>query len=985
LEGVVTMTEVANDSVDLIADWTVRADDLEFVSQAQARTRLGLVVLLKFFEVHARFPNNGDEFPAGAIEFVATQAGLDESSLDGYSWEGRTVERHRALVRGFLGFRECTTTDAEELIVWLIANVAGEERSLSRVRFALVVRCRAERIELPSSGRLDRMVRAALSRAEDAAVARVAGRLPVSVRSSVETLVGEGLDESSAELSTWSWLKASPGNVSLETMLVEIEKLRRVREVDLPTGLFDEIPLGLVSEWRRVAGVESPSHLLRRSEESRLVLVATLLRARERELTDTLVDLFIATVHRINARADRRVTKELTEAFKRVTGKENLLFKIATAAVDAPDDAVRDVIFPAVKGGEVTLRELVYEFKANGPLYAQTVRATLRASYTNHYRKGLIELLDVLEFDSNNSMHRPVIDALSVVSEFKDSRVRFFPDDLDVPVHKGIVGNWATLVFNDDLPQRRVVRTVYEICTFQALREQLRCKEVWVHGADRWRNPDDDLPADFDDRRLDYYTALRQPLDPSEFIDRLREEMETELAALDGEIDRLDWVDIADRGKRGPIRLSPLDAVPEPASLRALKAEVGRRWGTVPMIDMLKEAVLRSGCLDKVTSVASRDGIAPDVLVERILLVIYAYGTNTGIAAIAGGEHGHSENDLRYVRRRYLTNDVAQAVAVEIANATFAARDPEVWGAGSSAVASDSTHFRAYDQNIFTEWHARYGGRGVLIYWHVERKSMAIHSQLISCSASEVAAMIEGAIRHSTDMAVEGNYVDSHGQTEIGFGITRLLGFDLLPRIKRINTVKLYRPGPKRVGDYSNIADAMSRPIQWGQIAEQYDQMIRYATAIRTGTASTEAILRRFMRTNAQHPTYQAMIETGRAQKTVFVARYLRDRQLQRSVNDGLNVVESWNRGNSVFFYGKGGDIASNRRDEQELSVLCLRILQTSLVYVNTLMIQDTLIDPAWSQRFTSADRRGLTPLFWSHVAPYGEVRLNMARRLELS
>jgi hypothetical protein len=45
----------------------------------------------------------------------------------------------------------------------------------------------------------------------------------------------------------------------------------------------------------------------------------------------------------------------------------------------------------------------------------------------------------------------------------------------------------------------------------------------------------------------------------------------------------------------------------------------------------------------------------------------------------------------------------------------------------------------AYDQNIFTEWHSRYGGRGVLIYWHVERKSMAVHSQLINCSASEVA------------------------------------------------------------------------------------------------------------------------------------------------------------------------------------------------------------------------------------------------------
>ncbi|MET9246244.1 Tn3 family transposase [Nonomuraea sp. NPDC003709] len=70
---------------------------------------------------------------------------------------------------------------------------------------------------------------------------------------------------------------------------------------------------------------------------------------------------------------------------------------------------------------------------------------------------------------------------------------------------------------------------------------------------------------------------------------------------------------------------------------------------------------------------------------------------------------------------------------------------------------------RAYDQNIFTEWHSRYGGRGILIYWHIERGSMVVHSQTLCASASEVHAMIEGAVRHGTTMKVEGNYVDSHG------------------------------------------------------------------------------------------------------------------------------------------------------------------------------------------------------------------------------
>ena len=55
-------------------------------------------------------------------------------------------------------------------------------------------------------------------------------------------------------------------------------------------------------------------------------------------------------------------------------------------------------MFPAVSGGEETLRELVHEFKTQGPVYRRTVQTTLKASYTNHYRRGLIKLLDVLEF-----------------------------------------------------------------------------------------------------------------------------------------------------------------------------------------------------------------------------------------------------------------------------------------------------------------------------------------------------------------------------------------------------------------------------------------------------------------------------------------------------------------------------------------------------------------------------------------------------------
>src|SRR5450432_1863816 len=142
---------------------------------------------------------------------------------------------------------------------------------------------------------------------------------------------------------------------------------------------------------------------------------------------------------------------------------------------------------------------------------------------------------------------------------------------------------------------------------------------------------------------------------------------------------------------------------------------------------------------------------------------------------------------------------------------------------------------------------------------------------------------------------------------------------------------------------------------------------------------SLTAVLRSFL------PCFQAMLELGRVQKTIFIARYLRDRDLQREIEDGLNLIEAWNRVNGVIFYGKSGEFATNRRDQQELGMLSLHILQAALVYVNTLMIQDILAEPEWAGVLTPEDLRGLTPLFWAHVLPYGEVKLNMTRRIALS
>jgi len=64
--------------------------------------------------------------------------------------------------------------------------------------------------------------------------------------------------------------------------------------------------------------------------------------------------------------------------------------------------------------------------------------------------------------------------------------------------------------------------------------------------------------------------------------------------------------------------------------------------------------------------------------------------------------------------------------------------------------------------------------------------------------------------------------------------------------------------------------------------------------------------------------------------------------------------------------------------------MLSLHLLQASLVYINTIMIQQVLAQPGWFERMAEPDWRGLTPLIYHHVNPYGTFELNMKERLPL-
>ena len=182
-----------------------------------------------------------------------------------------------------------------------------------------------------------------------------------------------------------------------------------------------------------------------------------------------------------------------------------------------------------------------------------------------------------------------------------------------------------------------------------------------------------------------------------------------------------------------------------------------------------------------------------------------------------------------------------------------------------------------------------------MIYWHVD-KPIDLHL----CPAQ--ALFIVGSRRNDRGRAAplhrHGGRTAICGQSRPERGGICFLPsarFFLLPRLKAIARQKLYLPYVELRASLDNLDATLTRPIDWELIARQYDERVKFATALRERTAEPEPILRRFTRSNVKHPTCKAPAELGKVIKNTFLCDYLGSEGLRREIHEGLNVVGRWN------------------------------------------------------------------------------------------
>ena len=285
------------DAEELIDNWTLLPQELELVRHKVGANQIGFAILLKHFQLLARFPHSPTEIPEPIISYIAQQLKIPETTYSEYDWHGRSITNHRASIRQLFGFRTSTLRDSQEMLDWLKAEILSNEQRIEPITQRVYQRFRELHVEPPTPGRIERLVRSSIAQYESELCHQILEKLTPENLEQIDVLLNtaqpnlseEKLLPENRQSSDFAFLKTDPGPVGLGSFLTETDKLKQIRAVGLPEELFKGVSVKLIQTYRQRAATESPYDIRRHKDAIRYTLMAAFITKRSQEITDNLI------------------------------------------------------------------------------------------------------------------------------------------------------------------------------------------------------------------------------------------------------------------------------------------------------------------------------------------------------------------------------------------------------------------------------------------------------------------------------------------------------------------------------------------------------------------------------------------------------------------------------------------------------------------------------------------------------------------------
>lgn len=352
---------------------------------------------------------------------------------------------------------------------------------------------------------------------------------------------------------------------------------------------------------------------------------------------------------------------------------------------------------------------------------------------------------------------------------------------------------------------------------------------------------------------------------------------------------------------------------------------------------------------------------------------------NLGPVQTARSLGNMDRRQISWVNQRHITTENLDQAIQFIINSYNKFGLPKYWGDGKSASA-DGTIWALYEQNLLSERHIRYGGYGGICYYHVSDNYIALFSHFIPCGVWEGLYILDVLMNNNSEIQPEVIHSDTQGQSATIFGLSTLMGIELMPRIRNWKDLKMFRPDKK--SRFKHIDDIFTDEIDLDLIEIHYKDMLRVAMSIEVGKITPSTILNKLGTYSKKNKLYQAFRELGRVIRTMFLLKYIADEQLRRTIQTATNKSESFNGFTKWLFFGGEGIITENNRENQRKVIKFNHLVANCLIFYNVFALTQVLHD--YRQDGNELDEEvlsELSPYITAHVNRFGKYGIDPNRQ----
>ena len=941
------------DDAVLVRHWTLSAEDLAAIGRRRRdRNQLGFAIQLCALHYPGRLPRPGELIPDKALRFVAEQLGVKPEALIAYAARFQTRYEQAEALRKTFGFRPLDRPNRRELLAWLVP-VALATTDVLAIATALMDEVRRRRLIVPGPSIVERLVAAATALAER----RVAHEL---IRN-LSPAQGDGLDallqiKEGAAMSVLAWSRQSPGAPGHRALARIVEQRAALLAIGLDPNWAEAVH---PERFRKLAreGVRFTAQHLRALSalRRRATLVATVLDTTTR-LTDDGVSLFDRAVGRMFRRAEVREQDALLRNARAINDKVRLLAKLGAALLQARDrGADLDNAVAAAVGWDTLARNVEEAERLARPDKAD-LRALAARAWPVLHRLGPL-FLGAFQFRAVPAA-AGTMRAVELLRQAYASGGRKWPRN---PPTSFLRPAWREAVWSSGELDRRI----WEAATLLVLRDRLRTGDIWVEGSRQWRAIEDQLiPSPL-------FAAMREagplpvaaPATAAAYLAERKALLKRRLAEVAAKAAADKLRDVRIEGQE--LKITPLKAA-TPEEAEDLADRLYAMLPNVRITGLLAEVDRWTGFSAAFTHLHT--GLPADD--RRVALTaVLADATNLGLTRMADACAVASYRQLAWTAGWHLREETYRHALAAVVNAQQQHPLAAVFGAADVS-SSDGQHFPTGGPGeAVGAVNARYGrDASALFYTHLTARQTPFHTVAIP-PAGEAAYVIDGLLYHEADLSIATHHTDGGGVSDHVFALAYLLGFSFAPRIPNLAERRLYAFGP--ASNWPTLEPFIAGAADEKLIAAHWDDVLRLAASVRTGTVSASLMLKRLGAYPRQNGLALALREIGRIERTLFTLDWLESPELRRQTTAELNKGEARNALARAVCFHRLGRLRDRAAEAQQHRASGLALVTAAIALWNT-----TYLD-----RAIQVLRRRGEPVpneLLAHLAPVGWQPINL-------